>query len=825
MKKAFSIVLCIAMLLALLPTFATAAEIVDSGTCGTNLTWTLDSDGTLTISGTGKMLRYYSFSSSGNYYTTAPWGSSAGKVQRVKTVVIEPGVTSIGEYAFYYCTSLTSVTIPDSVTSIGEYAFYGCSSLSSVTIPDGVTSIWEKAFYGCSSLTSVTIPDSVTSIGGSAFFGNTLILCNKNSYAATYAENNDVAYALLDGTAEENTFSGSVGRLNWTIDRLTRTLTIECVGVMPTFASAADVPWKALYRYVYSAVILDGTTTVSDYAFYGCSILTSVTIPDGVTRIGMSAFYNCTSLTSIEIPDSVTSIGDSAFFGSKSLTSVTIPDSVTSIEQSMFNGCTSLTSVTIPDGVTSIGNAAFRKCESLTSITIPDSVTSIRTNAFRYCTSLIAITIPNGVTYIDENAFNGCTGLTSVTIGNGVTRIWSQAFSDCTSLTSIELPVNVESVSPSAFADCTALESVYFYNPNCSISSGATPANATIYGYAGSTAQTYADNNGLRFMEIDGTHEHHFTATKTVPATCTEDGYRTLACPCGERKTEVLPAAGHTPVEVPAQAATCIENGWEAWSYCAVCGTTLTEKVELPKTDHSPVVSGAVAATCGKPGFTGVTYCALCNEVLDAGEEIPATGEHTPAEATETVVTEATCGRPGGKLVTVKCAVCGETLSEETVAIPATGEHTPAEATETVVREAACTAAGEKRVTVKCAVCGETISEETAAIPATGHEYSMTVTAPTCTASGYTTYTCAHGDSQFIRDLVDPLGHADPNADGKCDRCGATLTPGGNSGDSGSSGDSGNSGNSGGSGRQSFFNSLWAFILNLLNMLKNLFGR
>ena len=802
MKKAFSIVLCIAMLLALLPTFATAAEIVDSGTCGTNLTWTLDSDGTLTISGTGKMLRYYSFSSSGNYYTTAPWGSSAGKVQRVKTVVIEPGVTSIGEYAFYYCTSLTSVTIPD-----------------------GVTSIWEQAFYGCSSLTSVTIPDSVTSIGGSAFFGNTLILCNKNSYAATYAENNDVAYALLDGTAEENTFSGSVGRLNWTIDRLTRTLTIECVGVMPTFASAADVPWKALYRYVYSAVILDGTTTVSDYAFYGCSILTSVTIPDGVTRIGMSAFYNCTSLTSIEIPDSVTSIGDSAFFGSKSLTSVTIPDSVTSIEQSMFNGCTSLTSVTIPDGVTSIGNAAFRKCESLTSITIPDSVTSIRTNAFRYCTSLIAITIPNGVTYIDENAFNGCTGLTSVTIGNGVTRIWSQAFSDCTSLTSIELPVNVESVSPSAFADCTALESVYFYNPNCSISSGATPANATIYGYAGSTAQTYADNNGLRFMEIDGTHEHHFTATKTVPATCTEDGYRTLACPCGERKTEVLPAAGHTPVEVPAQAATCIENGWEAWSYCAVCGTTLTEKVELPKTDHSPVVSGAVAATCGKPGFTGVTYCALCNEVLDAGEEIPATGEHTPAEATETVVTEATCGRPGGKLVTVKCAVCGETLSEETVAIPATGEHTPAEATETVVREAACTAAGEKRVTVKCAVCGETISEETAAIPATGHEYSMTVTAPTCTASGYTTYTCAHGDSQFIRDLVDPLGHADPNADGKCDRCGATLTPCGNSGDSGSSGDSGNSGNSGGSGRQSFFNSLWAFILNLLNMLKNLFGR
>ena len=533
MKKVFSIVLCIAMLLALLPTFATAAEIVDSGYCGgegdgKNLTWTLDSDGTLTISGTGAMkdYSYPSSYSSGIPCTTAPWGNSAEKAQHLKTVVIEPGVTRIGEYAFLSCTSLTSVTIPDSVTSIGSYAFNNCTSLTSVSIPDSVTSIGNGVFFYCTGLISVTIPDSVTSIG-------------------------------------------------------------------------------------------------------------------------YNAFRQCESLVSISIPNSVTSIGNAA-----------------------FGDCTSLTSFTIPDGVTSIGISMFRRCKSLTSI---------------------------------------------------------------------ELPISIEQVLSSAFTDCTGLASIYFFNPNCSIVAGALPTNTMIYGYAGSTAQTYAYENGLFFMEIEeiDEHEHQYTVTKEVLPTCTEDGYRSLACPCGERMTEVLPATGHTP-----------------------------------------------------------------------------------AAATETVVAEATCGRPGGKLVTVKCAVCGETLSEETVAIPATGEHTPGEATETVVREAACTAAGEKRVTVKCAVCGVTISEATTEIPATGHEYSMTVTAPTCTASGYTTYTCAHGDSQFIRDLVDPLGHADANADGKCDRCGATLTPGENPG-----GNSGDSGNSGGSGRQSFFNSLWAFILNLLNMLGSLFGR
>ena len=158
-KRLLSFVLTVLMIASLLPVTALAADIVDSGTCGaegdgSNLTWTLDSDGVLTISGSGDM---HGYGSSG-----APWH---GIRSMVKSAVIAEGVTSIGGCAFYDCTSLTSVTIPDSVTSIGNFAFQGCTSLTSVTIPNSVTRIGDWAFYNCTSLTSVTIPDSVMSIG------------------------------------------------------------------------------------------------------------------------------------------------------------------------------------------------------------------------------------------------------------------------------------------------------------------------------------------------------------------------------------------------------------------------------------------------------------------------------------------------------------------------------------------------------------------------------------------------------------------------------------------------------------------------------------
>ncbi len=265
-------------------------EIVASGFCGDegngeNLSWTLDSNGLLTISGTGKMKNY-------DY---APWWDNSDKI---KKIVITEGVTSIGKYAFTYCTSLSSIAIPNSVTSIGNSAFVGCTSLTSVTIPNSVTSISDSAFSGCTSLTSIDIPNSVTSIGKYAFEG-----CSSLTSVTIPNSVTSIGY---------NAFRG-------------------CTSLT-------------------SITIPNSVTSIGDKAFLNCTLLSSITIPNSVTSISDSAFSKCTSLTSIDIPNSVTSIGKYAFEGCSSLTSVTIPNSVTSIGYNSFSGCGQLSEIRLEVG-------------------------------------------------------------------------------------------------------------------------------------------------------------------------------------------------------------------------------------------------------------------------------------------------------------------------------------------------------------------------------------------------------------------------------------------------------------------------------------------
>ena len=625
-KRLLSFVLAVLMIASLLPATALAADIVKSGTCGaegdgSNLTWTLDSEGVLTISGSGDMHDYD--------FPSAPWYDSRS---RVKSAVIADGVTSIGWDAFKGCTSLTSVTIPDSVTSIGWDAFEDCTSLTSVTIPDSVTRIGEQAFDGCKSLASVTIPDSVTSIGDGAFYccdSLTGIWVNEgnNNYS------NDASGVLFDkgmtaliqcpgGFSGAYTIPDSVTSIDNRAFYSCKSLTSV------TIPNSVTIIGERAFSYctsLTSVTIPDSVTSICDYAFNGCTSLTSVTIPDSVTSIGEYAFAYCTSLTSVTIPDSVTSIGEYAFRDCTSLTSVTIPDSVTSIGDCAFQYCASLTSVTIPDSVTSIGEYAFYDCTSLTSVTIPDSVTSIGDGAFYCCDSLTGIwvaegnshyssdasgvlfdknmtaliqcpgrffgayTIPDSVTSIDNRAFYSCKSLTSVTIPNSVTSIGDGAFYKCDSLTSVTIPDGVTSIDWCAFSDCTSLTSVTIPDSVTSINNGAfyDCTSLTDVYYAGSEAQWKAiqisyGNDALLNANIHYnyvSHTHSYKAVVTAP-TCTAKGYTTHTCACGDSYVDAYTdALGHAwdSGKVTKQP-TATEDGVKTYT-CTRCGETKTETI------------------------------------------------------------------------------------------------------------------------------------------------------------------------------------------------------------------------------------------------------
>ena len=469
----------------------------ESGTCGKKLTWNL-SDGVLTISGTGNMSDY---SSSGR----APWYD----FRKTIVQIVIGGATSIGDYAFYNCSSLTSVTIPNSMTSIGDKAFYACNSLISITIPQSVTSISNDAFRGCG-ITSV-VWNAKNCVNGGEF----------GSQVESFVFGNEVE------SIPASCCSG--------MSKLT------AINIPNSVTSIGDHAFSGCTSLT-SITIPNSVTSIGNSAFRGCSNLTSVTIPNSVTSIGDYAFYNCrnlgkviisdiaawcsitfsnydsnplnnakhlylndTEISDLIFPNNITKIGNYTFLNCSSLTSVTIPNSVTSIGLSAFNGCSGLTSITIPNSVTSIGRDAFTNCSGitslvwnakncvygdgepfgsqvesvvfgdevecipaslcydmgyLTSISIPNSVTNIGRWAFASCFRLSSVIIPNSVISIGEAAFWGCKSVTSVTIGNSVTSIGDIAFNGC-SMTSVTIPNSVTSIGNNVFRGCTSLTTLF----------------------------------------------------------------------------------------------------------------------------------------------------------------------------------------------------------------------------------------------------------------------------------------------------------------------------------------------------------------------------
>ncbi len=501
MKKLLSFILAIIMIMTMIPLSSISAfaeETVISGTCGENLTWTFDeSTDTLTISGTGDMTDY-------TIHVSAPWEKYSSSFS---SILIDDGVTSIGDYAFFYCDGFKSIAIPNSVTCIGDNAFEYCNNLTSITIPSSVTSIGDDAFYNCGSLVNINvdsnnmfyssdnegvlfnkdktilikypqgntrksyiIPNSVTNIGDDSFF------CSNNLTSVT----------ILDSvtTIGMNAFCDCESLKNVTIGN-----NLTSFGKYAFYNTAYYndmVNWENNELYIGNYLIdvnaslsgdykiKSGTTVIADDVFVDFSSLISVTIPESVINIGDSQFTRCDSLTNINVDENneYYSSDENGVLFDKEKTivvkypagnlrkSYVIPNSVIDIGDWSFEFCKSLESITILNNVISIGEGAFYYCSSLKNMEIPNHVTSINDSAFSYCESLESLTIGNGVEIIGNWTFEGCRSLTNISIPSSVIEIGVCAFYSCGTLENIDISNSVKNIGMWAFADCVSLKSI-----------------------------------------------------------------------------------------------------------------------------------------------------------------------------------------------------------------------------------------------------------------------------------------------------------------------------------------------------------------------------
>ena len=582
--------------------FADDEGVVESGKCGDDLTYTITGDDangyTLTISGTGDMYDY-------TWDENAPWYDERKNVVKV---VIEDGVTSIGNYSFYYYVKLKTIEIKSEINRIGDGAFYSCKNMNAVKLPESVTNIGYSAFDGCSSLEEIVIPDGIDSI--------------------------DI-YTFRNCSS------------------------LKSVKLPESITSIADYSFDGCTNLNY-VKIPDGVTSIGTYAFSNCENLTSFTIPEAVTLIGWGAFMNCKSLMEITIPKKVATIGNYTFRNCSSLKSVKLPESVTNIGYSAFDGCSSLEEIVIPDGIDSIGEYAFSNCWKLTLVTIPEGIARIYKSTF-YASRLEVIRFTGSEEEWNQFDFEA-SDINNATVYYNYDPNHTHSYEEsiikeatcvetgekilvckfCGESSKEEIPATGHTIVIDPALEATCVQPGKTEGSHCSI--------------CGEVILEQKSVPALGHMWDEG--------TITKEPTCTENGEKTYTCSrCNETKTEGIAKIEHTIVVDSAIESTCTLVGKTEGKHCAVCGKIIQAQMNVPKIAHTIVIDPAIPATCTIPGKTEGSHCSVCGEIITPQKTIAKSGDHNWARE---VVKAATCTTNGEVLWT--CTLCGTKKTMEIIA-------------------------------------------------------------------------------------------------------------------------------------------------------------
>ena len=596
MKRIVSMLLVLCFLIVLLPIHAKAATIIDSGEWGqdgSDVYWSLDSDGNMTITGTGAMLDCYYIGSVGTKWFRV-WDRH---LQNIKTVTIEEGITYVGNESFSGASNLTKITIADSVTEIGWHAFSNCDSLVDIHLGTGLKKMNIEVFSDCDALESFTFPDCAVEYGNHLFVG-----CDKLNNVVF----SDKITKIPDGMFE------------------------ECISLQ-------------------SILIPSSITYLGFESFAGCTGLKKLTIPESVTEIHDKAFAYCSNLEEISLPNTLIQMGSSVFDSCLSLETITVPEKVTTMAHT-FDCAYGLKSVKFignapvcggnlfgnltitayypsnnPSWTETVrqdygGNVTWVSYESditpsntLASGTCGDNASWVLKNDFTlvisgtgkmedywsyeapwhdYVQRIEHVIIEPGITNVGNHAFIDCRTLMSVSLPNSITHIGASSFHNCINISALEIPESVVSIDHGAFSGCIGLEYISFLGDAPQFGDYVfREVTTTAFYPAGSktwVAEITQDYGG-KITWVKKCLSHTYTSVVTKP-TCMEPGYTTHTCSkCGdEYKDAQIAATGHTWKDNNAITKVCVTCGYTQTGYQIPIDASVIKTTQVVWVDGAP---------------------------------------------------------------------------------------------------------------------------------------------------------------------------------------------------------------------------------------------